>query len=92
MSGGRIMEGIITKEWTIWCEDCEEWDQECQASSQADAIRMWRKDGWQKRKRKWRCPDCSRKWGTPEESSLKRRRRLASVKKDLAVIKRKFNN
>lgn len=48
--------GDITREFTVWCALCEAWHQES-ARTQADAIKLFRSEGWKKTKEcGWICP------------------------------------
>lgn len=55
-----MAKGIITTEFTIWCNRCERWEQEATVVGKAEMIRMKRAAGWEyKRDLKWYCPECS---------------------------------
>lgn len=53
--------GIITRQHTIWCGICLNWDQR-DYHRKHDAERSWRKSGWRNTARfGWLCPRCYEK-------------------------------
>lgn len=53
--------GSITKEFTVWCYECSEWNQYAEGGRCSVAKRYWKKWGWKIIKKVWYCPDCVKK-------------------------------
>lgn len=51
--------GTITNEYTVWCGNCNEWQQES-VRNKTFAIRLFKSYGWKIRKGKWFCRECLR--------------------------------
>lgn len=50
-----MRKGIITKEMTVWCAECETWE----SADSTDFIATIRGGGWRRTKeRGWLCPHC----------------------------------
>lgn len=51
--------GRISREYTVWCGGCVEWQQEG-AAKMAHAASTFRSSGWKlTKKRGWLCPICA---------------------------------
>ena len=63
--------GVVTTEYTIWCgaSDCAHWETDAQSVKKAEAIDLWRSQGWRKIRGVWTCRDCAS--GKPEPKPTK---------------------
>lgn len=50
-------EGYISKQYTVWCGVCGNWDQ-ISVNLKKRAIKKWKHAGWKKTKNGWVCPKC----------------------------------
>lgn len=54
----------ITREYTVWCDVCVDWDRESLALTLKGAVEKWKRKGWKRSKAgRWLCPDCIEKRG-----------------------------
>lgn len=49
--------GNITREHTVWCSRCVEWEQQ-PVHLKSDMVKVIRRGGWGTRQGKWVCPLC----------------------------------
>lgn len=57
---GQGYGGNVTRQATVWCGACENWDMQ-----DTPAVSTWKRMGWRKTKEGWRCPGCigrTRRW------------------------------
>jgi hypothetical protein len=55
----------ITKEYTIWCDACANWEQRSGHSNQQHFVKLMTKCGWKVRDGKALCPSCVGKPQSP---------------------------
>lgn len=54
--------GKITREYTVWCHDCQEWETCATEKLKKHAELVFKRpNGWRKSGGKWRCLDCHNK-------------------------------
>jgi len=49
------------KQYSIWCDSCDEFIDFLEFDSEMDAIRIWKIEGWIIKKDKCICPECQEK-------------------------------
>ncbi len=54
-----MSDGTMTQQWTVWCGNCEVWEQT--SGSKSSCSKEFRKMGWKKAKGQWTCPKCAKK-------------------------------
>jgi len=53
------VKGLMTQQWTVWCRDCERWDQV--SGGRRSAAEEFRRMGWKRRLAGWVCGACDKK-------------------------------
>lgn len=51
--------GYISRQYTVWCGVCGQWDQRDNARDKAHMAKLARRSGWSfSKEHGWRCPNC----------------------------------
>jgi transcription elongation factor Elf1 len=54
----NILNGLMTPQWTVWCSNCNQWNQV--SLPKGEATKYFKSIGWVKKNKKWVCPDCNK--------------------------------